>query len=422
MGLHPSARWAVAWILATGAALCGASACNGLLGTPDPERAGDGGADATAESMVGDAGGPDGTTGQDAAGQDAAGQDAVATEGAADTAVDGAIEAAPPVEAGGPPSCSGDGGPGVTICGALGDNCCNSFLGEGGPFSRAFDAGPDGGATALSAPATVSSFRLDEYEVTVGRFRQFVAGTHAGWKPDAGAGIHTQVNGGKGLEQVGQGTTTCETGWDPVWDSTMSQPDGTGAGFWDTTLESCSPSTWTTNPGSQENLPLNCVNWFEAYAFCIWDGGFLPSSAEWEYAALGGSLEREYPWGSADPGVTSDYAIYGCEYPDGGGETDATGTCNSVSNIAPVGSAPLGAGRWGQLDLAGNLHEEVFDYYFLDYISPCTDCAELVPASTRVAPGGSFLVGAGALLGQYRAWYPPASRDQKGGVRCARAP
>jgi formylglycine-generating enzyme required for sulfatase activity len=412
MGPYPSARrWIVAGqppagILAAMVtfATCATFACNGLLGTPDAELARDGGADATTS----DAAAGDATTGQDTASQD----EAVVEGSAFDSAA---------LDAGSPPSCAGDGGPGTTVCGTLGDDCCNSFLVEGGIYSRAFDAGPDGGATAPSAPATVSSFRLDEYEVTVGRFRQFVAATRAGWTPVTGSGIHTQVNGGKGLEQIGQGTTTYETGWDPAWGASMSQVDGSGAGYWDTTLESCTPYTWTSTPGSQENLPLNCVNWFEAYAFCIWDGGFLPSSAEWEYAATGGSWQREYPWGGTDPGVESQYAIYGCEYPDGGGEQDG-GTCNSVSNIAPVGSAPLGAGRWGQLDLAGNLHEPVFDYYGVGYVTPCTDCAELVPATTRVAPGGSFLVGEGALLSQYRAWYPPAVRDEKGGIRCARAP
>ncbi|MGO9835775.1 MAG: SUMF1/EgtB/PvdO family nonheme iron enzyme [Polyangiaceae bacterium] len=34
---------------------------------------------------------------------------------------------------------------------------------------------------------------------------------------------------------------------------------------------------------------IDCVNWYESYTFCIWDGGFLPSEAEWEYAAGGGS-------------------------------------------------------------------------------------------------------------------------------------
>ena len=61
----------------------------------------------------------------------------------------------------------------------------------------------------------------------------------------------------------------------------------------------CSDSyaTWTNTAGSQENLPINCVNWCEAYAFCIWDGGFLPSEAEWEYAAAGGSSAARVPVG-----------------------------------------------------------------------------------------------------------------------------
>jgi len=35
--------------------------------------------------------------------------------------------------------------------------------------------------------------------------------------------------------------------------------------------------------GSLRDLPVNDVTWYQAYAFCIWDGGFLPSEAEWNY-------------------------------------------------------------------------------------------------------------------------------------------
>ena len=72
--------------------------------------------------------------------------------------------------------------------------------------------------------------------------------------------------------------------------------------------------SWTSTAGTNENLPINCVNWWEAYAFCIWDGGFLPSDAEAGYAAAGGDEQREYPWGSMTPGTTNQYAIYGCYY------------------------------------------------------------------------------------------------------------
>jgi formylglycine-generating enzyme required for sulfatase activity len=49
-----------------------------------------------------------------------------------------------------------------------------------------------------------------------------------------------------------------------------------------------------SNP-RRERLPIICVNWCEAYAFCIWDGGFLQSETEWKYAASGGSKQRECP-------------------------------------------------------------------------------------------------------------------------------
>ncbi len=166
--------------------------------------------------------------------------------------------------------------------------------------------------------------------------------------------------------------------------------------------------------GQQENLPINCVNWYEAYAFCIWDGGFLPSEAEWEYAAAGGSQQREYPWGTTDPGTANQYAIYNCYYPSG------TSSCTGVSNIAPVGTATLGAGLWGQLDLAGNMWQWTIEIG--GYVDPCTDCANM-QSTSREGRGGGYNTQTASLTSAHR--FPPTSTTSRldwFGIRCARTP
>ncbi|MGA7122704.1 MAG: SUMF1/EgtB/PvdO family nonheme iron enzyme, partial [Polyangiaceae bacterium] len=207
-------------------------------------------------------------------------------------------------------------------------------------------------------PATVSGFRLDKYLVTVGRFRQYVNYLVGGGTPPAnGSGIHAHLNGGLGLSDSSN-PGSYETGWDAKdWNSYI--PAGpAAASAWNTNL---GYGTWTGVPGAQENLPI-FASWYAAYAFCSWDGGFLPSEDEWEYAAAGGSQQRYYPWGSTDPGTDNQYAIYGCNYPGGT-------TCNpnalglAIANIAPVGTAALGAGLWGQLDLVGNVTQWNLDYW-----------------------------------------------------------
>jgi formylglycine-generating enzyme required for sulfatase activity len=171
--------------------------------------------------------------------------------------------------------------------------------------------------------------------------------------------------------------------------------------------------------GPNENLPINCVLWYEAYAFCIWDGGFLPTEAEREFAAAGGSQQREYPWGTIPPGADFEYAIYGCYYPSGSGSCPG----ESIINIAPVGTAALGAGLWGQLDLAGELSEWSLDWY-APYVDPCVNCAYLTASLGRVARGGDFR---NDSTGSLASFARPPGGDLSGryvdvGIRCARAP
>jgi formylglycine-generating enzyme required for sulfatase activity len=277
-----------------------------------------------------------------------------------------------------------------------------------------------GNGMVTGAPATVSSFGLDKYDVTVGRFRRFRNAVSppdggTGWLPDAGAGKHAHLHGGAGLSNVASGGGT-EPGWNPD-DDTYVQP-------LDTNLTGCAPSTWTPTPENAENLPISCVDWAEAYAFCIWDGGFLPSEAEWEYAAAGGNLELAYPWGSTDPSTQLNaYAIYGCSY-----EASA-GVCSGVVNIAPVGTATAGAGFWGQLDLAGEMNQWALDWYDVNtstepYVVPCSDGAYLTPSptSTRVIRGGDFNSALDFCIPPYRNFTNPLNRNASVGFRCARTP
>lgn len=318
-------------------------------------------------------------------------------------------------------SCS-PGGFGMTNCGAGNESCCTSLAIEGGTFYRTYAT--DGGSPTDEAdPATVSPLRLDAYEVTVGRFREFVAAWNNGngWLPLAGSGKHEYLNTGNGVANA-TSLGTFESGWSSSDNSNVHPTTLALTDFW-----TCGPyGTWTDTPSKNENLPISCVNWYEATAFCIWDGGFLPTEAEWELAAAGGSEQRQYPWGSATPGTACpgtgcSFAIWGCYYPSG--PADGGTGCQGWLNIAPVGFASQGFAKWGQLDLAGSMSEWTLDGYATAYADPCTDCADLTNVSTRVIRGGNFNFGSlPSLSPPYRFDEDPTQRLGSLGFRCARPP
>jgi sulfatase modifying factor 1 len=267
-------------------------------------------------------------------------------------------------------------------CGVQGsDDCCSSGLVSGGSFKRSHEA---------IRPATLSTFRLDTYEVTVGRFRKFVEAYPAS-KPVAGCGKNPK--------------NPSDPGWESAWDSSLpASSEALRAAL------ACSEqASWSDSAGNAEALPIGCLSWFEAYAFCIWDGGRLPTEAEWNYAAAGGADERPYPWSTSanDETIDGTYATY----------------CSATPCISKVvGSrSPKGDGKWGHADLAGSVREWVQDYY-LTYSSQCLDCAALTEGSMRARRGGSYAESPPFLLTGYRDAAVPNHRIPNVGVRCARAP
>lgn len=294
-----------------------------------------------------------------------------------------------------PPSCLGL----APTCGpnANGDCCASSLV--SGISSPTFFRSYDGSATYgnKSYPAQVSDFRLDNYEITVGRFRKFVK-----------AYTQTMIPSGAGKNP----NNPSDPGWDSAWNSSL---DANATAL--TVALRCGLQTWQDVEGSAavETRPINCLNWFEAQAFCIWDGGRLPTEAEWNYAAAGGTQQRPFPWGTTVPGADANLAVYGCYYP--------TPMMNcSVASIAPVGSIAAGIGRYGQYDLAGNMWEWVQDWWLEYSTAPCLNCANLTPGTVRVQRGGNVNYGLPYLYTSVRSYAYPTGNGFGTGARCARAP
>jgi formylglycine-generating enzyme required for sulfatase activity/tRNA A-37 threonylcarbamoyl transferase component Bud32 len=133
--------------------------------------------------------------------------------------------------------------------------------------------------------------------------------------------------------------------------------------------------------------PVNCVDWTQADAYCRAQARRLPTEEEWEYAAKGGDEGRTYPWGAAPPGPTLLNAC-GSECVSFFARHNMSskamyGSSDGHEATAPVGSFPAGAGRWGHLDLAGNVWEWTASFYSSSYSSPRDD-------SARVSRGGGW--------------------------------
>jgi sulfatase modifying factor 1 len=249
---------------------------------------------------------------------------------------------------GGPPSCIGL----PSRCGDTHDrSCCDTIPVPGGNFNRHNDP---------ALPATISDFSLDRYEITVGRIRRFAAAFAAGSRPRPGDGAHPRIPG---------------SGWQSEWDGYLGLDQEALVG-----MLNCPDSLWGVAP-DDERRPATCLTYYVAFAFCAWDGGRLPTRAEWSYAAAGGNQQRPYPWTAPGDAEIVDQAHANFDRPCAG--------C-SAQDLLEVGSRPLGNGFWGHADLSGNAWE-----WNLDGTGPppssCHDCAVLGGGSTYVIAGGSVI-------------------------------
>ncbi|MFZ5785049.1 MAG: formylglycine-generating enzyme family protein [Acidobacteriota bacterium] len=164
----------------------------------------------------------------------------------------------------------------------------------------------------------------------------------------------------------------------------------------------------STPSWADDSHPVVGVTWEQASAYCRWAGGRLPTEAEWEAAARGGSSGLRYPWGTE---ISHDDANF-----DGVGGRDAW------PKSAPVGS--FAANGFGLVDVSGNVWEWTADWYDERYYarSPAIDPEGPEDGKARVVRGGCWTSDPGRLRSSYRFSLDPSDSQVSVGFRCARDP
>jgi formylglycine-generating enzyme required for sulfatase activity len=330
------------------------------------------------------------------------------TDGAldVDVAADGAGEAAA-VDAALPEVIEAPGCVKPLICDVESSSCCESRLVPGGEFLQGCQWSPTTPCVDAYGPehsVTISSFYLDTFEVTVARMRQFNEEYNL-WRsngnPKPGAAAHPRI---------------ADSGWRPEWDAQLPK-SATSMDFELYCQNSQVPGQfWTWSSFDNDRLPINCVTWALAFAYCAWSGGRLPTEAEWEYAAVGGDENRNYAWGNQDP--TPLLANYNHDGP----------FPEDTLTVTEVGTHPDGRGRYGHHDLAGSMYEWTLDQYSETFYGarvndPCVDCANLgTPQDDMVQRGGSWAWSDQNLLSASRLDNAGIVTSRYSGIRCARDP
>jgi formylglycine-generating enzyme required for sulfatase activity len=156
------------------------------------------------------------------------------------------------------------------------------------------------------------------------------------------------------------------------------------------------PSAPLFNPDwANLNMPIVSVMWDESRDYCVWAGGRLPTEAEWEYAARGGSTQARY------------------------------GSLAEIASDSPYGSLPRVVGQkrangFGLFDMLGNASEWVNDWYDEKYYqhSPSTDPQGPKGDGSKVLRGGPLTATPWIVRVSYRDRKDPGGRDFYDSFRC----
>ena len=149
-------------------------------------------------------------------------------------------------------------------------------------------------------------------------------------------------------------------------------------------------ATWQHPEGPQSSIadrgdhPVVHVSLRDAQAYCAWAGVLLPTEAEWEFAARGGSTTT-FPWGDElEPGGQHMMNVFQGTFPGGNTAADGwLGTC-------PVDAFPPNG--FGLYNMVGNVWEWTADCMLKggSYLCHASYCRRYRPAARmRSTPDSS---------------------------------
>ena len=236
-----------------------------------------------------------------------------------------------------------------------------SFVGTRHPVIQADGEGPP-------RPTKLRRYGISHYAVTNRQFRAFV-------------------------DETGYVTEAERFGWSFVFwmflsDSKLrSSRQVSGTPWW----YAVDGADWRhpDGPGSSiENRPDHPavqVSWPDANAFAAWAGGRLPTEAEWEHAARGGT-EREFPWGDDEPDDENPpLNIWQGQFPRLNLATDGYRGTAPVDTFTP--------NPFGLYNMSGNVWEWCADRFRVRSISTAGKQrdAQALAEGERTLKGGSYL-------------------------------